>query len=441
MTRRTRLVAIGVTIAATVIAIVVAFRHLAAPQQPMLFWDSSAYLETAERPFEWVHFYYPKPFAVPLLYRVVGADPWQIADLQEWLAVGAWLALAATLALCFERGRARIAGAAAAVLLLFDPFRIGYCDAILSESINDSLLAIVIATAVALARFGQVPRARPPLLAAFAVVGAVWILTRDTNALVALVAGASCAIAWRRDLRRRTGELAVLGGLAVLAGFTLWSTTVTPPATHLTFQKDWPEDFGARITYSTMNNVVDRVLPDPDARAFFVERGLPQVDELRAQPERYYLFADPRYEPSRRWIESSARGVWFSYLAHHPIQRLVDQVDQFWVFSGVARGEYARYMPSGWKRGGWLRKLGSNHVVVLALVAIAAIALWRQRRDALVRLAACAIASGWVGSLAAFYGDSSEVGRHCYGSGQQVMLGLVLAGLVLLDRERGIKDP
>jgi hypothetical protein len=438
MTRRTQLVAAAASIG-VLLAIIVAFRHYVAGQQPRQFWDSSAYLETADRPFAWVHFFYPKPLLVPVLYRWVGTDPWRIAAFQEWLALCAWLALATTLGLSFDRTRARIAGALAAVVLLFDPYRLGYCDAILSESVNDSLLALLFATVVALARFRTRPRARRALLATAAGLAVAWILARDSNAVVALVAAAGGLVAWRRQLRGQVGTLAVLGALAALSVFTLWSTTVSPPLTHLTFQKDWPEDFGARITYSTMNNVLERVLPDPEASAFFVERGLPQIDELRAQPERYYWFADSRYELARRWIESSARDVWISYLVRHPIARLEDQVDSFWTLAGAARDEHALYMPHGWRHSSWMRALGSNHVALLALVAVAAVALWRRRADALSRVAACAIASGWLGSVAAFYGDAIEVGRHCYGSGEQVVLGLVLAGLVLLDR--GIHDP
>jgi hypothetical protein len=44
------------------------------------------------------------------------------------------------------------------------------------------------------------------------------------------------------------------------------------------------------------------------------------------------------------------------------------------------------------------------------------------------------IASGTIGTAAAYYGDGAEVTRHCYSPGQQIVLGLFIAVLARIDR-------
>ena len=419
-------------VAAGLVVLALAHAALVRDQQPTTYWDSSAYTEEARQPLAWAQLYYPKPILPSLLYRVVGTDPYQIAELHEWLSFAAWAAFGIALVASFRTRRARIVAGAIAVCLVLDPMRLGYCDDILSESIDDSLLALLVAALLgALALRG---RARTAAWAAAAVVATCWLLARDTNAVVMLVALA-LVVGWRRRaLLGRHLELAAIAGFAAVSVFVLWSTTVRPPPTGLTFQHDWPDDFTARITYSMMNNVVDRVLVDPDALQFFVAHGLPQADALAQLPERAPIIFDPKYGEARHWIATSAKGVWLSYLAHHPIDRLTDQVSHFWQLAGVADEQRSLYSPRR-MRGAWrrVRALMSNHAVVLGLLVLAPLGAWLARRHRLVPPAIAMVIAGWLGSIAALYGDSAEVARHCYGSGQLVVLGLALVLLCALE--------
>ena len=94
-------------------------------------------------------------------------------------------------------------------------------------------------------------------------------------------------------------------------------------------------------------------------------------------------------------------------------------------------------MPAGWfGRTGiarWAVGATGSKPVLLILIVLCPLALWRAWRHAASRLSLCLIASGWIGSAAAFYADTSEPSRHCYGSGQQIAFGLVLAALAWLE--------
>jgi predicted MFS family arabinose efflux permease len=71
---------------------------------------------------------------------------------------------------------------------------------------------------------------------------------------------------------------------------------------------------------------------------------------------------------------------------------------------------------------------------LLALLLATPWLLRGQRADALSGLALCMIASGLAGVVASYYGDAVELSRHCYGAGQQVVLGMFLALVARLDR-------
>ena len=415
------------------IAVVAVFWHFAAAQIPRLFWDSSAYIEMAQRRLSGWQFFYPKPIAVPMVYRVIGTDPHSIARSQAVIAVVAWTVVAGVLVAALRRRRARIVAGIVVALFLLDPLRIGFCDVVLSESLEHSLMALVFAGALALLAW---PAARRPLAVALAAITACWIFARDTNAIGALVAVAGCAAVWWRALRRRWWELGTLAAVAIVAAFSLWSTSVTPPPTGLTFQRGWPSDALARRFYSILDDVYDRMLPDPAAREVLVAHGMPLIGELREKNERGDLLFDPHDRPAAIWIARHGEGAYVTWLVAHPLARAAEVASDLPRVLGADVVELRMYMPQGWRGTGWwyrLRRLPETPLV-LALLALAwAAALWRHRSP-LVLIATCAIASAWIGCLAGDYGDSSELTRHCYGSGQQLAFGLYLAALAWLDR-------
>jgi len=435
---RIALLAIGAGVAAL-------FAAFSGRQQPRAFYDSSAFFEAARKPWSADQFLYPKPVFTSLVYRALGGDRVAIAYFQAGLALLAWACVAAALLALFRRPAARAASIAVVALLVLNPIRIGYADALLSESINDALMALCLAAAIGLLAArerirSERARARATLALSLALVGlsAAWMLARDTNAVVALAAIGLVAGLWARPLWRGRWGLAGLAAAAAVAGFVLWSVHAIPSPTHFTVQAEFPTDFTARATYAKLNVVGDLVSLDPEARAYFRERGLPMADEIARLEDRLPIIYDPRFEPARRWIARESQGVYLRWLLAHPLERITDQVVHAWTLLGIE--EQHAYMPPGWiGRSRTVRAVlgvAASKPVLLALIALCPFALWLARRHAGGRLALCLIVSGWIGSAAAFYADTAEPGRHCFGSGQQVGFGLFLASLTWLERGR-----
>ena len=410
---------------------------------PRATFDSTAYLEAAAKPWSVDQFFYPKPVFVSLFYRLTGADIDTIALVQRLFALAAWAFLAIVLVRCFATRRAKIAAGVVVALFVLAPVRRGYADMILAESINDSLFAIALAALLLALQL----RGRQRIIAACgcAVAAIAWTLARDTNAIVLIVAAAFVVALARRS----RWVLGITAAPVIVALFTIWSVDVAPEPTHFSAQNGWPTDMTPRGAYAKLDNVIDRVLPDPDAREYFRERGLPQIDELTTiariprEPargglpgDRADVILDGKLAPARTWIANESRGVYLTWLLRHPLDRIVDQVRHAWPLLGA--GDHF-FMPKGWKRYGIARFIDyafgilTNRVVIVLLLIAAPLALWRRWQHPLRWIVLALLASGWLGGLAAFYADSSEVGRHCYGHGQQVLFGLCLAALLWLD--------
>ncbi len=432
---------------AVVTATWIAFCALALRQEPRRFFDSEVFLQIAQRPWSWWHVAYPKPPLVPMIYRVLGADPHAIAIAQTVIALGAWTVVGVVWVRALETRRARIAAAIAVVVLALAPTRVGFTHVVLSESVCDSLQILWIAIACALATAGTsgglAPRRARWLAVTFVITVVAWSWTRDTNAVVALVAAPIALVVFRRRVHPRRWLLAPALAIAVNAGLVLWTTTIVPPRTGLTVHDWMPTDFTARKTYPTFNNISDLLLT-PDGLAFLIDHGLPQTEILTTLLEHNQkIYLDPALTPARVWIVEHGSSAYAKWVLSDPVARVGTLISDAPTALGIVNQHV--YMPEGWSRSPpplrWLRRLTENRWVVLVMAILLPVVAWRQRRSPLLPLATLLVATGLIGCAASYYGDSVERARHAYAAGQQVIVGLVIAMLAWLDSRRGSPHP
>jgi len=419
--------------------------------QPKLFVDSIVYIQTAAQHASLQHLFYPKPIVVPAIYRGLGADPSAIAQFQFYFMLASWSAFGVVLLAAVRRLSVRVAIVIMTFAFVLTPYRIGFTASILSESINESLamLIITIGFVLALAARWKPGRRRTIacwLLAMFtAVLALAWIMSRDTNAITALVATLVAALLWRLHRRVREAPWAVVLAALVVIGsvFAIWTATVRPRApTQLTTHINFPPELTARATFPLINNIMIRVVPDHDARAYFADHGLPLADELAEHTDQWVeddrgVLTDPHFEPARQWMVAHGTSTYARWLLRHPITRATEigaEMREILV-PQTLKG----YMPKGWLYGwGWLRRpirnITNNEVIVLLLALALPFVMRRPRAHIVTGVALVLIVSGLIGAIAAYYGDAFEISRHCYGAGQQIVLGLFLAPLGWFDR-------
>lgn len=388
------------------------------PQVPFIGWDTQVFQQIADRPLGLDLVGYSKPLVVPLIYRAADNALPAIAGFQAALAFAAWTILAITTALVVRRAWVRVLAVAIGVAFLLEPARVGFATSMLPESVNDSLAALGVAGLLAVLRLRGTAR-----WAAAIATGAVvlaWLFTRDTNAAVAVIGAGVAMLIWR-GWRSRAGW-ALSAAVIVVSGVVLWSTTLAHPP--LPYQQTWRAWFTPRAAYPMLNNLKLRVFPDtPDqvpATVKDIEGVFPMVVDT---PERL---------PLQTWLVEHGQSTYLRWLVRHPLDRLRELVTHR---SAVLSPRVDAYMPGHWvsrARSAWT--VTSNLLAVTLLLLVAPLWLLRPRTDPLCGLALCLILGGAVGAVASYYGDATEMARHCYGAGQQLVLGLFLAALAWLDR-------
>lgn len=311
------------------------------------------------------------------------------------------------------------------VAFVLAPARVGYTGSLLPESINDSVMALSLAAALAVLRLRGPPRIAAAI--ATGLVAVAWLLTRDTNAFTVATAAGVAMLVWRGWRSRTAQVLAAL--VAVACGLVLWTTTVGREP--LPCEQGWYERFTPRGAYPLVHNVVWRVYPDErDA----LPAGLAPFAVRRSELIERLVRADPEARPLQDWLLDHGSSIYARWLVRHPIRRVRELIASRW---SLLAPHVEAYMAGGWEPGaGSPRALTANHWLLLLLVLAGPWLLWRPRADPLRGAALCVVISGAVGLVVSYYGDATEIPRHCYGASQQVVLGLFLALLARLPRGR-----
>lgn len=419
--RRARVTRFGFWV--VVVAIAVATRwwwcERVAVQAPAVQWDTQVFQQIADQPLSFDLVVSSKPPIVPLVYRAANNDLGTVVEIQAELSFWAWAALAASLAFAMQRRWVQLIAIGVGAALVLDPTRVGFTGALIPESINDSLLALCIAGVLAMVRLAG--RARLAVALATSALALAWLFTRDANALVAMTAAVMALVLWR-GWRARAASALVL----VAAGVVLWSTSVSHAP--LPYQRAWYPAFTARGAYPMLDNLIKRVRVDQPAE---VPPPLRPFDD--AMP---VVVGGPELRPLQAELTARGTSIYVRWLLRHPVARVIEVIEHRWV---VLAGNMSAYMPQRWAPSA--RAPTSNRWVLQLLLLACPLLLWRLGASPLRRALLCIVVSALVGIMASYYGDAVELARHCYGAGQQLVLGMFIALVGWLDRERRAQAP
>lgn len=405
--------------------------------EPRRFADSEGYLFAARQPLGADFFasarppfelgpepapedglYRNRPFLIPLLFKLCDGDPARIVAAQRLLyslAAGGGIVLLSALGGGAPTVRRRLAHALGGALLL--PLALawyvaGWTGVLLSEA---TVLALIWLAAGGVAAF--LAGGRRLALGVALAAAALLLAARDSAGLLVLplFALAAAAALFTADCRRARALALALSALLPL--FLLAQGTVAR---------------GQRALLPIANVLLVRVAPDPEALAWWVERGLPWSDRLEPFRGRFAferdleLFRDPAHAHFLEFVERGGRGLLLRFLLGHPgfVAR------ETWRGAADLFGtELATYV------GPSPRTLAPLDRVVRALGApgaalvlvLFAVALARRRPLAPADLAPFVLALAFLcHGLAAYHADAAEPERHCF----PTAFGLQLAAAV-----------
>jgi hypothetical protein len=272
----------------------------------------------------------PRLWGVPLFYRMLGTDGLRAAG--QWLiGTGAWAGLAWVVWTLLRAPAARLAGAAAVLLLALHDAVGNWDFAMLSESLSVSLGVLAFALLLRFAATGSVPA-----LVGLTVAGFWWTFTRPdirvfTVFLVVVLAFLTLRkLALRKQaLRKRAYRTrrwagAVAAGVLVLA--IGWCSAIVPVVTESARASS---SFGAAHSYDEwiLFRLRVQVLPDPAIKAVFTDQlGLPAcpaAEAIAAKPDwDIQNFADAYYAcpELKAWGDANRDTVFNRFAAVAPGQ-------------------------------------------------------------------------------------------------------------------------
>lgn len=425
--------------------------------------DSADYLYNARLSLLSLAFFGHRPFTVPLIYKLLGANALAIVLFQVAFHAVCWTLLAVAVMGCMRGRMMRWVGFAAILLFSLSIEITLWNLSVLSESIAHSASAGLSGVVLlALRALPGRPAGHTPVKWLVLLVSAtlLWSFTRDPNSYVVLAAGIALGLLTLLAARRRWPHRWLLGALAAscLLIFFLQSALLARSE-----RKPW--------SYAVTTDICQRILPDPSARKFFLDAGMPdssilmgfagrgnayEANQYSGSPDPSLI--DPRYDA---WVRDHGLSVYLRYVVSHPLTAAA------WVWNarepllsprvrsyGIAPCTLAYQVRDGhrslvlplcskgmvsgevtltYELSRVFFPAGPLWALASVLLAVGCAALWVRRRRAalLVPLGLCAAAL--VSDLVTIIGDANEVDRHVIGAAILLRLALWLSLLFLAD--------
>lgn len=404
-------------------------------EAPRTYHDTYSYVMVAEKPLSSSAFWVAeRSFTLPLLYKVLGVTMancndagvmYRVAITQRWLSIVAWSALAITVALSLRQRWIRLLGFIFTLLFSLS-LEVSLWDfLLLSESLSFSFFALVLASWLALLKIGEHRFRGSSLLGgaltlvSFSFMG-LYSFTRDSNLYFLLIAAVIfvlyLALKWKA-LDLRWPFIGIILGILILFGIQNYTLI-----------------HGNRWQIHIYDNLKVRIMPDPQARTFFINAGLPLTPrflEIQALTQRQYqvaMFTEPVLQPVREWIEENGRATYLAYLLSRPLPTLFEPLRQAVHLLNGNNTEYRR--PIGplslrlalvdaimYPR--WVGVLGA----FLLLGLVGAIVYWRsQDTNPIWLLVSIFMVSLYPLMFLVWHGNPLEIERHAAQIGVQVRL-------------------
>ncbi len=266
---------------------------------------SSEFYCPARETLENGHVHSPRPFTVPILYKLVGANPDLIIIMQKILMQLSAFLLAAVLMLFLKKLYIKIFITIALHFLTSWWHVSGWSLLLLSESPATSLFLLWTASLLY-----YLYRPNWQKLALHLLVLALFSFTRDNWPYLLLPFYALFTVL--SHLKEKKFLKVSMFGLAVM--LTIF------------FTQQAAADYGHRYRLPIMHNLIVRVMPNGVWWDWFAKAGMPQQQELKdefwgIQPDdkrMFNLYNDIRFKPFFDWVDSKGKSAYMKFLITHP---------------------------------------------------------------------------------------------------------------------------
>lgn len=352
------------------------------------------------------------PAGYPLLIKVAFENWRAVVGLQTAISIACWIYLARNLAGLFVSHVAQCVAVVAVMLTgISASFQI-WDVALGTESLSLALLCGLFGATCKLISSRGTSR-DVWVLVAWAAAASI---TRDSNA--ALLAPLAVVTLMWLGLRRSKPRRVLLFASVVVVLFAAVGSLALSSS-------------GRRWYWQMVDTVALRVVDNPRAEPYFVERGLPLSPAVLALHNDYFangpdLFArHPRFEAYQDWIAAHGRDTYYSFLASHPAWVVTRPVELRSHIASPGFGGQGSQFVYDIPIDERTRKLGAiafpevdalRYAILAATVAGLGILLVRKKtRSSGVRWAAGVSIVAVPHAMIVYHGDALELARHAIG--------------------------
>jgi len=244
-----------------------------------------------------------RPWAILLVYKILGNSQTAIEIFQLSLSTLAWLWLSWTFARSLKNQWIKLTGFVVTLGLSLSPTVQLWNHTVLSESLSISLLVLILAVFVQLSQ-----QWKWRYLFWLILFFVLWMSFREANAYIALfVALALLIMGFARRTFRVYWLLPFFIGVAFLLNYQLSLAYGLP-----------------RCALPLSEVITHRILPDQEYLEYFSDNGMPVTPELmalsgkNANSDNYAIINDIKLKRFSRWLFNDARNVYVKFLLTYP---------------------------------------------------------------------------------------------------------------------------
>jgi hypothetical protein len=365
--------------------------------------NQEGYLERSQQSLSDPAFFFSaRAFTTTLIYKVCGSNPERIVRFQKIFLVASWTLLSTTLGMLVASPFLRFLSWCVFPCMALWWNILGWSSLLLSEACSFSFFAVWLS---ALIVFLKKP-SRLTLLVSI-VVGVLFSFSKDNLPYFLLIATVLLLVSVRVCIKpffERYSPLLKSLLFAMLLLFLVQNVSA---------------QIGQRQQFCLVNVLLQRIFPNPEYSAWFIDRGMPvESDILKyrgqwASLENFRLFNDMQYESFMKWVLYRGTSVYAIFLVTHPDYTFRPFVKLLPVLFSYNLNLFVGLPPDIFCFRLLYAILPATSIlasIALALVSFAA-AIIRKRAVYVVPMVL--LISLWANALFIYHADAMDVPRHC----------------------------
>ncbi|MGE4232568.1 MAG: hypothetical protein AB7F43_04490 [Bacteriovoracia bacterium] len=388
---------------------------------PTTYPDTADYMRISRYPIG-LRFFSDRPALAPLVFGFFNGNVVAITWFQYIFYLLSWLSLGISIFLIIQNRKLRLVATATVLAISLNKDLFFWNNLLLSESVSISTFALMCAVWLWALRILIDKREDNKLIFIPLICSAIWALARDTNAW-ALLAASLFSLLAVFFTPRKVFFVSITIGLLLIFIFQNHSSNV-----------------GGRWKFPFVNIVGQRILPDPVAREYFRNHGMP-VEKISQYSGKWASTFNRDWSGFGDWLDKDAKSVYMKYLLSKPFNSIWQPIYRWQDFLTTSPYRYSGNNEAPmWQRlysyvvypKGFRVPLFLLVIILFTSLLIRHRVLFKKHGYA-VLFSLVLLMTSYASVFVSWHGDAMEVVRHSLGFSLQLRMALWLVLFFSLD--------